>query len=75
VTPELEAVLRAAIEVADAAFINQRPLIGGPLHQPIQRLIEALAREPEIHRLRKLINDEMRAQYAPPEAPDRRPAP
>lgn len=40
---KLDVVLRAAIDVADAAFTDQRSVIGTSLHRPMQRLIDALS--------------------------------
>lgn len=44
--PKLEALLRAAIEVASVAFTDQKLVVGTPLHRPMQRLIVALGAYP-----------------------------
>jgi hypothetical protein len=56
--PQLEAILRAAIDVTTIAFVDQRLVVKTPLHGPIQALIEALCGYPPCVELLHRMNEE-----------------
>jgi hypothetical protein len=66
--PQLEAILRAAIDVTSIAFTDQRLVVKTPLHGPIQALIEALCGYPPyvevLHRMNEEAHDRALAVLA-----------
>jgi hypothetical protein len=56
--PNLEAVLRAAIDVTTEAFIDQRLIVGTRLHHPMQQLMDALSNYPPHWDVLKQMNAE-----------------
>jgi hypothetical protein len=58
IDPQLEAILRAAIEVTTIAFVDQKLVVKTPLHRPIQALIEALCGYPPYLEVLQRMNEE-----------------
>jgi hypothetical protein len=58
IDPQLEAILRAAIDVTTIAFVDQKLVVKTPLHGPIQALIEALCGYPPYVELLHRMNEE-----------------